>query len=57
MGLKIPYRKWFIDRYIKELEDINKSRSGNTDSGTSNDNISNLNEYESLLNKKFSNDI
>jgi uncharacterized protein (UPF0305 family) len=57
--LNVAYRKWFIDRYVKELKEINEKRSGGSDvnQDVNNDNISNLRQYESLLNKKFSNDI
>jgi len=54
MNLNISYRKWFIDRYVKELEAVNGKKKENDD--VSSDNLSNLSEYESMLNKKFSNE-
>jgi uncharacterized protein (UPF0305 family) len=53
-NLNIAYRKWFIDRYVKELDSINKIKDKNKVTG---ENIKNLNEFESMLDKKFSNDI
>ena len=54
MNLNVSYRKWFIDRYVKELEAINGNKKENDD--VSSDNLSNLSQYESMLNKKFSNE-
>lgn len=55
ISLNVAYRKWFIDRYVKEIEMINKPKDVASD--VNNSNIDSLREYESLLNKKFSQDI
>ena len=52
INLNVSYRKWFIERYIKELEVTNKKQE--TAQDVNSDNFANLNQYESMLNKKFS---
>ncbi len=51
----MPYRKWFIDRYVKEIEMINKKRTEDHD--LKSENIASLKSYEDMINKKFSKDI
>lgn len=54
INLNISYRKWFIERYVKELELSHKKDKTGED--VNDNNISNLRQYESMLDKKFSND-
>ena len=51
----MPYRKWFIDRYIKEIEDTNKKL--NKDHDANHENAASLKSYEDMINKKFAKDI
>ena len=55
LSLAVPYRKWFIEKYIKELESINKGENKNED--INGENIAKLKSYEEMINKKLSNDI
>ena len=54
-SIAVPYRKWFIDRYVKELEQINKKDTD--DHGANRENSANLKSYEEMINKKFAKDI
>ena len=51
----MPYRKWFIDRYIKEIEETNKKL--NKDHDANHENAASLKSYEDMINKKFAKDI
>ena len=55
LNIAVPYRKWFIDRYIKEIEETNKKISKDQD--VNHENAASLKSYEDMINKKFAKDI
>tara|TARA_R100001015_G_C4540065_1_gene104306 strand:+ start:444 stop:728 length:285 start_codon:yes stop_codon:yes gene_type:complete len=48
-SLPIPYRKWFIDRLIKDL----KARNGEKEDQVSHDQVEGMKSYQAMINKKF----
>ena len=47
--LPLQYRKWFIDRLIKEI----KSRTKNKEENINHEKVSDMKSYQAMINKKF----
>lgn len=55
-SLPIRYRHWYLRRLVRHFEEKNKhfeDAKSNNNTVQASDNISNLNKFESQMNKKF----
>ena len=52
-NLPVRYRRWFIDRLVKESKDRKESHSNSKNTKNLSSNVNKLNEYEKILSDKF----
>lgn len=53
--LEIRYRRWFIERLIKEMEDKKKASKQNTPQAMDAESSKGFKQFEDMINKKFDN--
>ena len=54
-NLEIRYRRWFIERLIKEMEDKKKASKSDTPQVMDAESSKGFKQFEDMINKKFDN--
>jgi hypothetical protein len=50
-NLPVAYRKWFINRVVKDAQQRNDAATGTSDVDSGHENMSKLRKYEDMLSK------
>ena len=50
--LPVAYRRWFINRLVKEVQKKNEAASGQNTGDANHNNLDKLKQYEDMLSKK-----